>query len=667
MAVRACTLAAVLLLAQAAEAQTPQRFEGRVVHAVTGAPVHGATVSVVGVAGASLTDRDGRFTWSPAPPHPFELIVTMPGRQAGRPVTIDDAKVTEPTTITVAETVAEAVMVLGAAPSIDWTPAAAATIVGGTQIAERHAEHLAQALATVPGVGRISEGHAAVPAVRGLARGRTLILVDGARVDAERRTGPSATFLDLSIVEQVEVARGPASVAYGSDALGGVISVRTRQAEPGAPLHGRFSGTAGAGVPDRGASGEVSKGLPRGGLLVQAHARQARDYDSPDGTVPNSGWEDHGVLAHATHAAGDGVLSVVWQSDEATDVGRPRSDSSTVRFYYPFERSRRLTSTYQAGNVAGFHRVALTGFWGASSQRTDQDRPATATSVRRIERADVSAHDVQARGTAERQAGRARLIVGLDVHGRTGLHALDLRRTFDASGGIAEDRENVSVDDARRMASGGFLQADTTLGPRVRLAGGIRGDHVATRNEGGYLGDRATTHTAVSGNLAVTVAPVDRLTLTTQVSRGFRDPVLSDRYFRGPSGRGFITGNPETQARDEPAVRCRRALRHQRVRTGVALRLPVRHRRSRRALRRATRLVHVPQPRSRPPARRRSRGPGLARRRLDDWTGRRAGARQRPRRRHLSRRRIAGLGRGLRAQGLRERTHRVRAGRPLRP
>jgi outer membrane receptor protein involved in Fe transport len=35
--------------------------------------------------------------------------------------------------------------------------------------------------------------------------------------------------------------------------------------------------------------------------------------------------------------------------------------------------------------------------------------------------------------------------------------------------------------------------------------------------------------------------------VTAQLSRGFRDPVLSDRYFRGPSGRGFITGNPELE------------------------------------------------------------------------------------------------------------------------
>ena len=30
-----------------------------------------------------------------------------------------------------------------------------------------------------------------------------------------------------------------------------------------------------------------------------------------------------------------------------------------------------------------------------------------------------------------------------------------------------------------------------------------------------------------------------------QVARGFRDPTLSDRYYRGPTGRGFITGNPD--------------------------------------------------------------------------------------------------------------------------
>ena len=53
-----------------------------------------------------------------------------------------------------------------------------------------------QALETVPGINQVSEGHASVPAVRGMARGRTLFLIDGGRVSSERRVGPSATFLD---------------------------------------------------------------------------------------------------------------------------------------------------------------------------------------------------------------------------------------------------------------------------------------------------------------------------------------------------------------------------------------------------------------------------------------------------------------------------------------
>ena len=64
-------------------------------------------------------------------------------------------------------------------------------------------------------------------------------------------------------------------------------------------------------------------------------------------------------------------------------------------------------------------------------------------------------------------------------------------------------------------------------------------------NTGGYFGDRETGNGAFSGFTALTAGPFGGLNLTAQVSRGFRDPVLSDRYYRGPSGRGFITGNPD--------------------------------------------------------------------------------------------------------------------------
>ena len=81
--------------------------------------------------------------------------------------------------------------------------------------------------------------------------------------------------------------------------------------------------------------------------------------------------------------------------------------------------------------------------------------------------------------------------------------------------------------------------------PTVTVAGGARVDYITTTNRGGYFGDRETGNGAASGYVAVTAGSYRGFTLTAQAARGFRDPVLSDRYFRGPSGRGFITGNPD--------------------------------------------------------------------------------------------------------------------------
>jgi hemoglobin/transferrin/lactoferrin receptor protein len=531
-------------IASPALAQT--RLSGRVVAEATGAPVENAVVSIPGVTGTVKTDGEGRFVWEGAPTPPFQLIVMMPGGQVARPVTIDSIPDGD-LDVKISALMDEAVTVLGAAPSVDTAPASANTVLSGKQIARRNAENLMQALETVPGINQVSEGHASVPAVRGLARGRTLFLIDGGRVSAERRVGASGTFLDPSVIEGIDVARGPGSVAYGSDALGGVISVRTRRAEPGSPFRARLNGTVGAGIPEAKGSFEASKGLARGGILAQAHVRNAEDYDSPDGEVFNSGWEDQGFLVNFTHAVGKGFLSTAWQSDFARDVERPRNNSRTVRFYYPYENSHRFTAAYELPDVAGFRQLAITTFLGASDQRTDQDRFATATTGRSIERADVSANDFHVKGSGERMLGRMKLELGIDVNGRFDLEALDIIQAYNLAGEMTRDTTNVSIENANRTDYGAYLQADAPVHSRLRLSGGIRGDYVTTKNEGGFFGDRSTSNGAFAGYGAATIGPFEGLSFTAQVSRGFRDPVLSDRYFRGPSGRGFITGNPDLE------------------------------------------------------------------------------------------------------------------------
>ncbi len=541
------SLAAIVVLVPSADAgQAAKPFSGQVTDE-KGAPVAGAVVTIGGVPGSVKTGADGTFTFEPSPAPPFQVIVVLAGGQVARPVlitTVDTAAA-----ISVNALADESVTVVGAAPSIDASPGAATTLLSHLQVVRRAPENLMQALETVPGINQVSEGHAAVPAIRGMARGRVLLLVDGARVTSERRVGPSATFLDPAVVEGIDVARGPGSVAYGSDALGGVISVRTRNAEPGSPL--RVGGTAlfGGGTPDRRGSVELAKGFAKGGILVAGHARDAGDWSSPedDTDIFNSGWKDGGFVVRGNHVLGPGVLTAGWQSDFARDVERPRNNSRTVRFFYPYENSHRFTSSYDLGNRGGLEQIAVTGFLGTFDQRTDQDRYATATTGRSLERADVSANDFHVKGSAQKGLGRARLEFGVDVNGRYGLEALDTIQAYDLSGNLTHDTSNLSIENAHRTDVGAFLQAETFVLPVLRLSAGLRGDRVTTRNTGGYFGDRATSNGAFSGFAAGTVGPLSGLSLTAQVSRGFRDPTLSDRYFRGPSGRGFITGNPDLE------------------------------------------------------------------------------------------------------------------------
>lgn len=518
-------------------------FEGRILDA-QGKPVAGAEVTILGRAGESRTDRDGRFTWTPDPSPPFELLVVAPGGVYMKPVLVErlTGGVLE---LTVVPLVNEFVTVSGSAGSIESTPGAATATLTATEIGSRSPANLVQALENVAGISQVSEGQAAVPAVRGLARGRTLILIDGARVASERRAGPSATFLDPDVIESVEVARGPGSVAYGSDAFGGVISIRTRTVAPLSPFAARVSATLGAGIPDRRYGAELSKGFTRGGALLAVHSRSAGNYRAPDGEVFNSGYEDRGFLARITYQLGDGLLSAAWQSDLGRDIERPRDNSRVVRFFYPIEDSHRLTLGYDVRDVAGFSRLVLTAFHGAYAQVTDQDRFGTATAARSVERADVSSKDFQVRGNAERRYGAARLEMGVDVNGRYGLRALDIFESYTREGAQADFDENVAVDSARRVDTGLYASVDAALTSIISIAGGARGDYVVTHNRGGYFGDRSTAQGAGSGFLSLTAGSSRGTTTTFQVARGFRDPVLSDRYFRGPSGRGFITGNPD--------------------------------------------------------------------------------------------------------------------------
>ncbi|MCH7350455.1 MULTISPECIES: TonB-dependent receptor [unclassified Acinetobacter] len=87
------------------------------------------------------------------------------------------------------------------------------------------------------GLGQISE-----ISLRGTKSVHTLVLKDGARLNSQNELGPLyPAFLDTTDVQQVEILKGPASVQYGSDAIGGVVQLISKKPEKtGADLTGIY-------------------------------------------------------------------------------------------------------------------------------------------------------------------------------------------------------------------------------------------------------------------------------------------------------------------------------------------------------------------------------------------------------------------------------------------
>ena len=278
-------------------------WEGRVV-TVDGRPVVGATLSILGQRGEAITGADGHFAWQPDPSPPFEILVVLADGTYMKPVRVERLAAGERQLIVVEGLLSEAVTVSGSAPGIESTPAAGTTTLSGREVDLRQPANLVQAVENVAGVSQVSEGQAAVPAVRGLARGRTLIIIDGARVTAERRAGPSATFLDPAVIDGVDVARGPGSVAYGSDAFGGVIPIAYAARRAWHTVDGARDGNA-RHWPSRPARIRTRvEGPGRRQRAAVGACPIGRRLVEPAGVVLNSGFRDTGVLARVDHESG---------------------------------------------------------------------------------------------------------------------------------------------------------------------------------------------------------------------------------------------------------------------------------------------------------------------------------------------------------------------------
>ena len=229
-----------------------QTISGAVRDSRSGQRIADATVrlSFASLPIGTHTDRRGQFTLSKLRAGTYRIRVSSVGyAPLDQTVTlIDRQDVVLPVSLTavVIQLNQQTVMTNARTETADFLRPEATAILTHRDLIERAPRTVPEALEGLTGVFLQKTNHGGgSPFVRGLTGQQTLLLIDGIRLNnATFRSGPNQYLntIDPQSLDRIEVVRSSGSVAYGSDAIGGVVNILTRTPEfSDLP---RFSGSA---------------------------------------------------------------------------------------------------------------------------------------------------------------------------------------------------------------------------------------------------------------------------------------------------------------------------------------------------------------------------------------------------------------------------------------
>src|SRR5436190_12046470 len=192
-----------------------------------GNPVAGATVTVVELHRVAVTRADGVYRFADLPPGRYTITVRGLGfAPVARDVAVRGATALSVTLTRTAIWVEPVTVTATRAPLAAGLSPLPTEALSEDRLRREQSVSLAHALANLPGVSALTTGQQiGKPVIRGLTGPRVLVLEDGSRLEDYSWSDEDGPSVDARLAQRVEVIRGPASVLYGSDALGGVVNV----------------------------------------------------------------------------------------------------------------------------------------------------------------------------------------------------------------------------------------------------------------------------------------------------------------------------------------------------------------------------------------------------------------------------------------------------------
>lgn len=344
---------------------------------------------------------------------------------------------------------------------------------------------LMENLSHIPGVNQTSTGTGiGKPVIRGLSGNRVLVYTQGVRLENQQFGAEHGLGLSDSGMENVEVIKGPASLLYGSDALGGVLYFNperfANQGETRVSIDQQFASntlgsTTSAGVAT---SGTKFKFLARGGYNTHS------DYRVPGGDgVHNSRFKEGDIKLGAGLNLDNFVTELRYNYNQAT-FGIPEEVEE-------FESSKEAIQPYQE---IGTHLVSLHNHFFFGQSKIDLNLGFTANNRKEFEDHHhehegeeghkEEGHEEEGHEEEEEEDGHAALEMQLNTFTYDLKYHFPKRGKFETIAGIqglhqtnVNHGEEILIPDARTNDVGLLLTSIFEINDQHQLQGGLRYDN----------------------------------------------------------------------------------------------------------------------------------------------------------------------------------------------
>lgn len=391
--------------------------------------------------------------------------------------------------------------------------------LAGDPLRRAQSVSLAHVVEALPGVRTISTGaQIGKPVIRGFSGPRVLMLENGSRLEDYSWSDEDGPSVETAFVRRIELIRGPASVLYGSDALGGVVNVipdalPDAGGGPGFVRTGFVLSAAtnnievGAGARVEGAKGNFA-------WRVNAIGRGAGNLHTPAGALDNTGF-----------GAFNGEASGGWRWSSGSSLA--------MRVVHYGGEFKLLEANAPPGETGGPERKAGDERFQITAQQPWGDWRLEAKG--QLQRHSLIEMADDTTGT-ESEAFNLRLQTGsLDVLLHRG--GLTFGITTVGQTNAASGREPI-VPDANTVSGAAFAFDRWSPGSgRVTFLAGVRADarrlH-ADRDDSLGVVEQNRNSQAWSGNAGVVFTPTAGLSLSLNIGRAWRAPTLFELFANGP-------------------------------------------------------------------------------------------------------------------------------------